>query len=50
MQAIQILQQINVKKCPFCIQHRDSNSWPSEYEYSHLTTGHIVWVQQIQHL
>ena len=34
---IQILQQINVKKCPYSIRCRDSNSQPFDYE-SPLTT------------
>ena len=37
-QTIQILQQINVKKCPSSIWCRDSNSQPSDYESTLLTT------------
>ena len=33
-----ILQQINVKKCPSSIWHRDSNPRPSERESSPITT------------
>ena len=37
-QTLQLLQQINVKKCPSSIRHRDSNSQPSDYESPPLTT------------
>ena len=37
-QTIQILQQIQVKKCPSSIKCRDLNSQPSNYESSPLTT------------
>ena len=37
-QTIQILQQINVKKCPSSIQCRDLKSQPSESESPPLTT------------
>ena len=37
-QAMQILQQINVKKCPSSIRCRDQNSQPSNYESPPLTT------------
>ena len=37
-QMIQILHQINVKKCPTSMQCRDSNSRPSDYESPLLTT------------
>ena len=37
-QATQILQQINVKKCPSSILCRDSNSQTSDYESPPLTT------------
>ena len=33
-----ILQQINVKKCPSSIRHRDSNPRPSERESPPITT------------
>ena len=33
-----ILQQINVKKCPSSIRHRDSNPRPSEHESLPITT------------
>ena len=35
---LQILQQINVKKCPSSKQCRDSNSRPLEYESPPITT------------
>ena len=37
-QTIQILQQINVKKCSSSIRCHDSNSQPSDYESPPLTT------------
>ena len=37
-QTTQILQQINVKKCPSSIRCQDSNSQPSDYESPPLTT------------
>ena len=33
-QTVQILQQINVKKCPSSIWRWDSNAQPSDYESS----------------
>ena len=36
--SLQILQQINVKKCPSSIQCRDSNTWPLENESPPITT------------
>ena len=30
-QTLQFFQQLNVKKCPSSLQHRDSNSQPSDY-------------------
>ena len=38
-QTIQILQQINVKKCPSSIQCQDLNSQPSDYESPPLTSN-----------
>ena len=38
IETIQILQQINVKKCPSSIQCWDSNSQPSDFESPPLTT------------
>ena len=37
-QTLQLLQQINVKKCPSSIWHQDSNSQPPDYESPPLTT------------
>ena len=37
-QTLQFLKQINVKKCPSSIQHRDSNSQPFDYKSPPLTT------------
>ena len=37
-QTLQFLQQIYVKKCPSCIQCRDSNPWPSLRESLPITT------------
>ena len=37
-QTLQILQQINVKKCPSCMWGCDLNSRPSEHEAPHVTT------------
>ena len=37
-QTLQFLQQINVKKCPSSIRHRDSNQQPPDYESPPLTT------------
>ena len=36
---LQILQQINVKKCPSSMRRWDSNPQPSEYESPPTTTG-----------
>ena len=37
-QKLQFLQQINVKKCPSSIRHKDPNSQPSDYKPPPLTT------------
>ena len=37
-QTIQILHQINVKKCSSSIQHQDLNTWYFDYETPPLTT------------
>ena len=36
--SLQMLQQINMKKCPSSIQGWDSNPWPSEHESPPITT------------
>ena len=49
-QTIQLLQQINVKKCPSSILHQDANSWP-DYESpplkairsEFLSDGSMAW-------
>ena len=37
-QTLQFLQQINLKKCPYSIQSRDSNSQPADYKSPPLIT------------
>ena len=37
-QILQFLQQLYVKKCPYCIRCRDSNPQPSERESLPITT------------
>ena len=49
-QTIQILQQINVKKCPSGIQHQDSSKQPHDYVSPPLTTrsGQVEYLKKVR--
>ena len=49
-QTLQLLKQVNVKKCPSSILHRDLDSQPSDYKSPPLTTRLVGSRPLVYHL